>query len=332
MKKDIFAAAVAIVIVGGICFGLAAVRPDLPPTPSQPFTPAAGTAAKKKVGANETVVMRVNGEPITEREFNAFLTQAPAQMQPFYASPQGRRMLADELVKLKALEQEAARLGLENDPETSTRIDMMRTNILAGMALRKLVGAADDKKLRAEYEKERGNLETVELSHILIAYQGGQIPPRTGQAPPLPQAMAKAMSLMARLKAGADFAQLASRESDDVNTAREGGSLGPVGAGALPQELEGPVMTLQPGQISDPLRSQFGIHIFKAGQRSSQPFEQLREALAARVERQEAEAAVIRLSQSAKVDLDPKFFPAETPRRLPGAPGAPPQAPRKTPG
>ena len=318
MKRDLIAAFIALILIAGVCYGLAAVRVDVPAKPTRK-----SLESRPRDLTGENIVMHVNGEPVTEREFNAFLAQAPAQAQGFYASPQGRRLLADELVKLKSLEQEAARLGLENDPDTRTRLGMTRTNILAGLALRKLVPPLTDAKLRAEYEKERRNLESVELSHILVAYEGGQVPPRSGRPLPLAAAMERARGIAARLKGGADFAATAARESDDVNSARNGGSLGPVSGGALPPDLDAVAMSLQTGQVSDPVRSDFGIHIFKAGKRTAQPYEQIKDALAQRMERQEAEAAVTRVSQGAKVELDPKFFPQQ-PAVAPGQPQRPP--------
>ena len=118
MKKDIVIAAVAVVIVIALAFGLAALRPN--------STPATTTAAKDPDAArtlgSDTVVMRVNGDPITEREFNLFLQNAPAEGRQFYGSPAGRRALADELVKLKVLEQEAKRMGIADDPEVKAQI------------------------------------------------------------------------------------------------------------------------------------------------------------------------------------------------------------------
>ena len=81
--------------------------------------------------------MHVNGEPVTESEFEAFRAQAPEQTQQFYMTPEGQRMLAQEIVKFKALEQEGRRLGVEGRiPRRSTRIEMARSNIIAGYALK----------------------------------------------------------------------------------------------------------------------------------------------------------------------------------------------------
>ena len=121
--------------------------------------------------------------------------------------------------------------------------------------------------------------------------------------------MRKAERLVAKVRAGADFAQLARAESDDLESAPNGGLLGVMPPGAMPQPLEAATSGLKPGEITDPVKSEFGIHIFRAGERRGQPYEQVREALAARIQREEAEAAMERLEKSAKVELDPKFFP-----------------------
>src|SRR6476620_480230 len=125
MKKDLPIAIAAAVVILGVCFGLAAVRPNLPPPALTPVTTTAPAQTKPRpTNPNDPVVMHVNGEPVTQSEFEAYLQQAPDQMQPFYASPEGRRLFAQEIVKFKALEQEGRRLGVENDPQTMTRIDM----------------------------------------------------------------------------------------------------------------------------------------------------------------------------------------------------------------
>jgi hypothetical protein len=314
LKKDLTFAAVAFIAIGAVCFGLAAARPLSPIDPSPPLA----EKNARKTSANDPVVMKVNGEPITESEFHAFIAEAPEQMQFFYASPDGRRLLAKELVKLKALEQEGRRLGIAEDPQISSRISVNETNLIAGSALRRLIGAPSEDRLRNEYEKEKGQLETTELSHILLAVQGGGVPPRSGNPPPEAQALQEAQRLVSRIRGGADFAAIARAESDDQQSAANGGSLGPVQPGALPPNIQNVVASLKPGQISDPVKSEFGIHIFKVGERQSQPYEAVRDALAARIQRDEAQAAMTRLEQAAQVELDPKFFGTEKKPAQPG--------------
>ena len=310
MKRDLTFAVSAILVTLLLCFGLAAARPNLPPTPSRPFTMEKSSGKAGVPPAGEKVVMHVNGEPVTEREFMMYMQSAPQEMQAFYASPQGRQLLAQEIVKIKALAQEAERLGVDREAETAVRLNVDRSNILAGMALRKMVTKPSEERLRAEYAKEKKSFETVDLSHILISFQGAQVPPKSGQQIPPQEAMKRAQEIVRRLRAGRNYAAIAREVSDDVQSGQNGGLIGPVAPGALPPELDAVVMKLQPGQISDPVPSQFGIHIFRAGERKAAPLEdQVREALAARIQRSEADAAVAKLQAVAKVDLDPKFFP-----------------------
>lgn len=312
MKKDFVIAAVAVVIVVALAFGLAAFRPNAS-TPSSSSGEKDSTAAEKSLGS-DTVVMRVNGDPVTEREFNLMLQNAPAEGRQFYQTPQGRRAIADELVKLKVLEQEGSRMGLSDDPLVQTQIQMAKSQITAARALEKLAEKKTEERLRSEYEKEKGS--SVSLRHILIAYQGGAVPARGGAQPPSADAaMQRANEIATRLRGGADFAQTARAESDDEQSGAQGGMLGPTRAEQLPPEIAAVVTKLQPGQMSNPVKTQFGVHIFKVEQPS---LEDLRPMLMQRVRQSVAEEEVKRLQGSAKIDLDPKFFPP-----APAAPAAP---------
>src|SRR3954468_10138907 len=97
--KDLLVGIVVVLIVAGVCFGLSTMRPERQPLPSHPFSLAVGTQPL----TNEKVVMRINGEPITESEFNALVKTAPENMRGFYGTPAGRRSLAEQIVKLKSL-------------------------------------------------------------------------------------------------------------------------------------------------------------------------------------------------------------------------------------
>ena len=304
----------ALAVVLGGAYVLGSMRPNLPPTPSTPFSmesaPARTPLAPQPTSGR--VVMRVNGEPVTESEFNAFLSQAPEQQQAFYASPEGRRLLADQLVKIVALEQEGRRLGVEQSPEASGRIQMEQANVIAAYTLQKLVKPPTEAQMRAEFEKQQKSFDTMQLSHILIGYAGGAVPARIGVTPAEPDAMKKANGLAAKLREGADFAQVARNESDDRESAAQGGVLGEVPPSALPPEVQAVVARLKPGQISAPVKSPYGIHIFKAGARSSRHYEELKPMFAAKLQRDQAEQLIKNIQASAKVELDPGFFGRNT--------------------
>ena len=306
MKKDALIALVAVILVLGAAYVLASVRPDRPPTPSQPFKPGSKAAAKKKADPSDKVVMHVNGEPVTESEFNSFLQQAPAEQRVFYGSEHGKRLLADELVKLKALEQEGRRLGIADSPDVRSQVTSLESQIVAGRTLEKLVREQVDKNIQAEFAKEKASAKT--LRHILVAYEGGAVPPRAGKPLSPDQAKQKAAALVARIRGGQDFALVARQESDDQQTAPRGGTLGAARPEQLPPQIGSVVMNLKPGQISDPVQTEFGVHIFNVDEPK---LEDMREMLTERMQRQAVEETVGRLQKGAKVDLDPKFFPPQ---------------------
>lgn len=321
MKKDIVIAVVAVIIVVALAFGLSTFRGDVP---APGATAARGSAAAGKPGADK-VVMRVNGEPVTEAEFNLFVMSAPEQARAFYASPAGRRALSDELVKLKVLEQEAKRLKIADEPDVKSQLEMAESQILASRALEKLADSKTEQGIRAEYEKEKAS--AIALRHILIAYQGGQVPARGGKQPVSEAAAtSKASAIVTRLRGGADFAATARAESDDEQSGAQGGMLGPAKPESLPPDIGAAVAKLKPGQISDPVKTQFGVHIFKV---ETPSLDDLRPMLRQKVRQQVAETEVKRLEDAAEKWLDPAFFPPE--KQMPGAtPGAAPPVPQGT--
>ncbi len=95
----------------------------------------------------------------------------------------------------------------------------------------------------------------VELSRIYI------VPRPTAAA--LEQARARAQALLDSLKAGADFAELAKKYSQDQGSAAQGGDLGLVRRGQFVKEFESAVFGLQEGQISPIVQTEFGFHIIQ---------------------------------------------------------------------
>jgi len=313
VKRDISIAVIAVVLILGVSFALAKTRPDKPLSPSAPFTAASASGGgEKKIAPGDKIVMHVNGEPITESEFKAFLLAVPEQQQPMLAAPEGRRILADEIVRMKALEQEGRRLGVSTDPELVAQFELLRSQIIAQRALEKIVKEKAESRIREEYEKEKGNSKT--LRHILISYDGSMIPARDHKPRTADAAMSKANALVAQLRSGGDFGAIAKAESDDVDSGSRGGTLGPLTGGQLPPEIEGVVQKLQPGQVSDPLRTQYGVHIFSIG---SPSLDDLRPMLMQRVQQQVVQDEVKSLAAKAKVELDPTYFPPSPQPRAP---------------
>jgi len=306
MKKDALIALAVILIVTGVTYGLYVIKPNLKPITSRPYT----TAAVGEQPGGGHVILRVNGEPVTEEEFAAVFQQLPEEAQRQYSSPQGKTAFAEEMVRYKLLEQEAHRLGVDRDPRVAAVVSADRMNILASAVAQKLVTKPTDAAIRDFYDTHKNTFDSVDVSHILLAYQGSMTQPRQGHTAALePQVMAQAGEIVRQLRAGASFAEMALKYSDDVGSIERGGELGTFGRGQLPPEIEGRIFSLKDGEISAPLPSRFGVHIFLVRKHGTQPLDAVKNAIAARVRNQNTFDRIEVLRRAAKVDFDAKVFP-----------------------
>ncbi len=114
-----------------------------------------------------------------------------------------------------------------------------------------------DEQLHARYEKDKASYQTPEqrhAQHILIAV-----------AKPADDAKAKAQAedLYKQIKAGADFAKLAKQYSTDTTSAAKGGDLGWATRDVYVKEFADKLFSMKQGEVSEPVKTQFGYHIIK---------------------------------------------------------------------
>lgn len=131
-----------------------------------------------------------------------------------------------------------------------------------------------DAEVRAEYEAKKATFsvpEQVSASHILVS-----VDPKAGSDAD-GNARAKAEGLLARAKAGEDFAKLATENTDDPTGKENGGQLPPFGRGQMVPEFEKPAFDMKPGEIRGPIKTTFGYHIIKVAAKTSATIRTLEE-------------------------------------------------------
>jgi parvulin-like peptidyl-prolyl isomerase len=104
--------------------------------------------------------------------------------------------------------------------------------------------------------------EKVRIRHILV-----KVPENATQSD-WDNALKKIKDLQKKIKAGADFADLAMKNSDDTGSAKNGGDLGSFARGVMVKEFENAAFALNVGQVSEPVKTQFGYHILKCEEKS----------------------------------------------------------------
>lgn len=279
---------------------------DFKRSSTSPETPAAATAT-----AEDPVLVTVNGDEVRQSEFDAAVSRLPEQMQGVIASPEGRKALAEELVRMKVLEQYARQKGLDRQPDVSSALAVAQGNILANAAIRDLVASQKELTPRELYDRNRQQFEAVRLSQIVVPYKGSVVAGDAQNAPSPEEAFRIASEITARLRGGANFEELAKQVSADRQTGERGGDLGMVGHGTFPEDVDKAIFALPVGSITDPIRTGFGMHVFKVTEKQTRSFEEVEQALARSGKQLQANNAADELREKAKVEFNPKYFPEE---------------------
>ena len=145
--------------------------------------------------------------------------------------------------------------------------------------------AISDADLHTTYNASMDNFrmpERVKARHILIMTEGKSDAEKK-------QALAKAEDLLKQLKAGADFSQLAQKNSEDTSNAPKGGDLGWFPHGQMVAEFDKAAFALKPGQLSGIVTTKFGYHIIKLDEKETarvKPFEEVKADLTAALKKQ----------------------------------------------
>jgi peptidyl-prolyl cis-trans isomerase D len=158
--------------------------------------------------------------------------------------------MTDELVALEYVEIDAARLPAGAPP--------------------------DEAALKAKYEEDKARFVTSEqrlASHILVRVAAD------ADAEAQKAALAKAAKVAEEARAGKDFAELARAQSDDVGSKAQGGDLGWIERGVTEPAFEDALYKLEPGKVSDPVRTDEGYHVILVREVQGEhvkPFEEVR--------------------------------------------------------
>lgn len=217
------------------------------------------------------VLAEVNGVAVTSEDFDREVKALPEYIRGMAETPQGRKEMIDTLVMRELILQQAAKDGIEKSKDVEEKIAELKKRIIVDTYLKKKVESeakiADD-ELKKFYDQNLDKFkagEQVKASHILV---------KTEQ---------EAKDLLAQLKGGAKFEELAKTKSVD-SSAPKGGDLGWFGKGNMVPAFEKAAFELKEGQLSGIVKSEFGFHIIKlTGKRAAgtTPFEEAKEKIKA---------------------------------------------------
>ena len=259
--------------------------------------------------ADDPVLAKVNGAEIKKSDVamaEEELGPSLAQMDPATKDENVLSFLIDMKIVGKAAEDKKVADGEEFKKRLAfARNRLLMDSLLAGEG--KAATTPDAmKKVYEEASKQITGEQEVRARHILVETED------------------EAKAVKAELDKGADFAELAKKKSKDPGSA-DGGDLGFFTKEQMVPEFSTVAFALEPGKVSDPVKSQFGWHIIKVEEKRSRKapdFEQVkaqieqyvtRKAQADYVAKLRAEAKVERLDQPADAAKDAKPADAAKP-------------------
>lgn len=273
--------AVAMMVIAGL--GLSACGESSPPAQGT------GEASPGKASTGK-ILATVNGTAITSSdielasdELGPDLARIPKQAR--------ERIVLQYLIEQQLLADAARKEGLDKGEAFQKRLAYYRRKAMRDTYLSKALDeAVTDATLRKLYDKQVKafqDKEEIRARHILVKTED------------------EAKAIIDRLKKGADFATLA-KEKSTGPSGKKGGDLGYFTEGQMVKPFEEAAFKLKPGEISDPVKTQFGWHVIKVEDRRKQTppkFEDVKERLAEGMRSRKAIEIVQKLRREAKIEF-----------------------------
>jgi peptidyl-prolyl cis-trans isomerase C len=298
---------------------------DKPAAP--PSTTTTTTTTTTQTTSGDPIVVSSGNVSIRQSEFESALKTLPAEYQQYAFGP-GRKQFAEDFLRMKILASEGMKNGLDKDPSVVSQLDLMKENLVANAQLQKIdksitVSDADAQK---QYDANKKDYEQVTARHILIAFKGSPAVQKGKKELTEAEAKVKAEEIRKKIVDGADFAELAKKESDDVGSGSRGGELGAFSHGQMVPEFEQAAFAAKVGEVTPVVRTQYGYHIIKVDKHDYTPFDQVKEALVKKEHDKRVKDAVDAMKQN--VTYNEAYF---TPPPAPAAEAPAQVAPAKKP-
>jgi len=276
-----------------------------------PAPQAGGTTAE----ASE-VVATYSGKKLTSADVVQEIERLPGPSRAYLSSPDRKRQFVENMILNDLLFTEAQKAGYDKDPDIEKQLADMRKRLVVQRLMREYQTppTITDEDAKKYYDDNPNLFSTTQIkaSHILVKDEE------------------TAKRLHAQLVADpSTFAELAKQESIDKTSGAKGGDLGKFGQGRMVPDFERVAFSLKPGQLSDPVKTQYGWHIILVSEREEgerKPFDQVKEQIKTALRNKQLQDAVQAkfdaLKKSANLKIDDAALAKVTPPPAPtGGPG-----------
>ena len=250
-------------------------------------------------------VATVNGKPVPQSRVDALIKTATHGQQQD-VPPELKAQAKDQVVMREIFAQEAEKQGIPNTADYKNQLDLVRQTVLINTLFQNFIKThpVSDTDAKAEYDKIKAEQSGLEYHarHILVDSED------------------EAKKLIAQIKAGSKFEDVAKKSSKDTGSAENGGDLDWAKPTAYVPEFSAALQALKKGQMTDaPVKTQFGYHIIRLEDtRAAQfpNFEEVKDKIKQQMEQVKLQEYQEKLRKAAKTDYK---FAAEQQQQAPAA-------------
>lgn len=193
------------------------------------------------------VLAVVNGREVTEQDIYNTVARFPKERQQYFNTEEGKKQVLEQVIAFELIHNHALKEGMDKDEQYNVQVENAKKEILTQYAIGKLLSGIEVSEADAVgfyFQNKEAFLdeESVSARHILV------------------DDLTQAEEIVAKIKDGLDFSQAAMEYSTCPSKSR-GGDLGQFTRGRMVPEFEEAAFKLEVGQVSEPVKTQFGYHI-----------------------------------------------------------------------
>ncbi|MCX7897880.1 MAG: peptidylprolyl isomerase [Rhodocyclaceae bacterium] len=237
----------------------------------------------------DSVLAKVNGKPIPASRAQVILANQLAQGQT--KTPELEAAIKEELVRREVLAQEATKKGFDKKPDVQAQMDLARQGVLISAYLNDYARnlKISDEDVKKEYDAIKAALGEKEYKarHILVETEG------------------EAKDVIAKLKSGAKFEELA-KASKDPGSKERGGDLGWANKASFVQPFAEAMVRLEKGKFTEvPVQTNFGWHVIQLDdvrELKAPALDEVKPQIVQRLRNMAVEKHIAELRNKAKID------------------------------
>jgi peptidyl-prolyl cis-trans isomerase C len=302
---------------------LTAVWAQTPPSQTQPLPlPAqAPPPAIPDLPEDTQVAVFDDGTKFTMGDFKRIYGALPPENQQM--ALRNREMFMKQWALMRKLAQMAEKERIDQQSPTKENLDYYRMMILSQAKLNDQLTrtTVEPAEIVKYYDVNKDKYKLVKVKAIYISFSDDPSASKTKGRKPLTegQAKAKAASLLARIRGGADFVTLVKENSDDeTSRAKDGDFITLRANDNVPEAVRTAVFALQKGEVSEPVRQQTGYYLLRADDVTYRPLSQVRDEIFSELKQQQYAQWMEKTNRENKIQFTNPLFLGLVPLPLPG--------------